>query len=114
MEFSQIELRLGTDKTAAGCNAACSTDFYHPELVGFGLGTNIVLSCYCYYSGGVVPSMIPPQGYYYFQYVHTGNGAIMSTKSRTDWECYVYAKVSYQCFAFQSTNNLFQKQFELH
>ena len=107
--FSQLEVRLGVNATATECNAACSTVFYHAESVGFGTRINSSNSCYCYYSGGITPSIIPPQNYYYTQYPHPGNGAIMSTKSRSGWECFVYAKVSNQCFSFQSTKFLIQK-----
>ena len=95
-----FQVRLGVNATAAECNAACSTGFYHPDLVGFETQINSDDSCFCDYSGGITPSIIPPQNYLYVQYVHAGNGPIMSTTPRSGWECFVYAKVSNQCFSF--------------
>ena len=78
-------------------------------LVGFGTRINSQYSCYCYFSGGVAPSFIPPQGSEYHNFQHDGNGPIMKTRLSDDlnyprdhWNCFVYAQVSkQQYFSFQ-------------
>ena len=71
-------------------------------LVGFGTRINTVTSCYCYFSGGAEPSIIPPKEFRYQKYVHPGNGPIMNTQQVADFNCFVYAQVSkQQYFSFQ-------------
>jgi hypothetical protein len=84
---------LGPNITVAECSAKCIADFDHPHLVGFGTSTTAgEQSCFCYYSGGVTPSLPVPNGMEYYQYLHGGNGPIMSTKPRQGWNCFVYNK----------------------
>eukprot|EP00956_Cyclotella_meneghiniana_P004664 scaffold5752_cov54-Cyclotella_meneghiniana.AAC.6 len=92
LEYSQFELALGVNATASECNSACSTGFKHPMLVGFGTRINTVTSCYCYFSGGAEPSIIPPKEFRYQKYVHPGNGPIMNTQQVADFNCFVYAQ----------------------
>ena len=95
-------MALGVNATASECNSACSTGFNHPMLVGFGTRINTVTSCYCYFSGGAEPSIIPPKEFRYQKYVHPGNGPIMNTQQVADFNCFVYAQVSkQQYFSFQ-------------
>jgi len=94
--------QLAVNATASECSSACSTGFNDPMLVGFGTRINSSDSCYCYFSGGVAPSIIPPQGYHYQKYNHAGNGPIMKTRQRADWNCFVYAQVRKLYFSFHN------------
>ena len=90
----------GKDRTVSECNTACSTVFNHPQLVGLGLSKGSAgASCFCFYPGGVVPPLIPPQGYNYgqapFGSTVIGKGPIMTTvPAGYYFECFVYAQVS--------------------
>eukprot|EP00956_Cyclotella_meneghiniana_P024880 scaffold50742_cov44-Cyclotella_meneghiniana.AAC.1 len=87
-DYSSFGLFLGP-VTAAECSAKCSVDFDHPHLVGFGMSTTAgEKSCFCYYSGGVTPSLPVPNGFAYNQYLHAGNGPIMSTRPRQGFNCF--------------------------
>ena len=100
--YSEFEVRqLAVNATSSECSGACSTGFNDPMLVGFGTRINSLQSCYCYFSGGVAPSIIPPQGYEYVRYDHAGNGPIMKTRQRDGWNCFVYAQVRKLYFSFQ-------------
>eukprot|EP00956_Cyclotella_meneghiniana_P012666 scaffold18014_cov69-Cyclotella_meneghiniana.AAC.1 len=87
--YSQFGIFSFPNITVAECSAKCIADFDHPHLVGFGTSTTAgEQSCFCYYSGGVTPSLPVPNGMEYYQYLHGGNGPIMSTKPRQGWNCF--------------------------
>ena len=91
-EFSTIELRNPASASAAECSVTCGVGLYHSDLVGFSTGDS---KCWCFYSGGVVPSIPPPANHFYRQWLNSGNGPVGSTRTRSGWECYVYSQVGW-------------------
>eukprot|EP00956_Cyclotella_meneghiniana_P030131 scaffold75016_cov46-Cyclotella_meneghiniana.AAC.2 len=92
--FSFIVVEFDSSPSLTECNALCSDVdyFYHPSLVGFAQEA-LPPRCFCYYTGGTVPSIPPPKKSGYSQYLNRGNGPVISSDSlNSNLKCYAYAQ----------------------